>query len=123
MQRIDLTQLAGDLLVGNHGATPYRQHAHDFLAVARDAHFLALLDQFDQGGKAGFGFVDTFVNFLFRKNLYVNGIAKCLAQLERMGQKIIPCMEQSALTGETAELEQLIVALELQWNHNRRRQE
>ena len=67
---------------------------------------------------------NTFANFLFRKNLYVNGIAKCLAQLERMGQKIIPCMEQSALTGETAELEQLIVALELQWNHNsRRRQE
>jgi lysine-N-methylase len=66
---------------------------------------------------------NTYVNFLFRKNLYVNGIAKCLAQLERMGQKIIPCMEQSALAGETAELEQLIVALELQWNHNSRRQE
>jgi hypothetical protein len=58
LQRLDLLQLAGDLLIGDHGLAAHRQHAHHFLAVARDAHFLALLDQFDQGGETGLGFVD-----------------------------------------------------------------
>ena len=61
-----------------------------------------------------------FVNFLFRKNLYIHGIADCVGQLDRMGQKILPCMEQSANANDTAELEQLIVAQELAWNHNSR---
>ena len=59
MQRIDLAQLAGDLLVGDDGATAHGQHAHHLFAVAGDAHFLALLDQLDQGGEPALGFVDT----------------------------------------------------------------
>jgi lysine-N-methylase len=59
-----------------------------------------------------------FVNFLFRKNLYVNGITDFLSQLDQIAQKIIPCMERSVGANDTAELEQLIVAQELAWNHN-----
>jgi len=59
-----------------------------------------------------------FVNFLFRKNLYVHGIADFLGQLDLMAQKIVPCMERSASAKDTVELEQLIVAQELAWNHN-----
>eukprot|EP01136_Pigoraptor_vietnamica_P043888 Opistho-1_new@19906 len=59
MQRVNLPQLAGDLLVGDHGPATHGQHAHHLFAVARDAHFLTLLDQLDQGGEPALGFVDT----------------------------------------------------------------
>jgi hypothetical protein len=52
LQGRDLLQLAGNLLIGDHGLAAHGQHAHDFFAMARDANFLALLDHFDQGGKA-----------------------------------------------------------------------
>jgi lysine-N-methylase len=61
-----------------------------------------------------------FVNFLFRKNLYVKGIADGLKQIDRMAQIILPGIEQSAVANDTAELEQLIVVQELTWNHNSR---
>jgi hypothetical protein len=48
----NLLQLAGNLLIGDHGLAAHGQHAHDFFAMARDANFFALLDHFDQGGKA-----------------------------------------------------------------------
>ena len=49
----ELKQL-GELLCDLHG-----QHAHHLFAVAGDAHFLALLDQLDQGRKPALGFVNT----------------------------------------------------------------
>lgn len=61
-----------------------------------------------------------FVNFLFRKNLYTNGIAEFCNQLALMAQKTFPGMEQAARSNNTAPLEQLIVAQELEWNHNSR---
>ena len=73
-----------------------------------------------QDGPASWLVENYFVNFLFRKNLYVNGITDFLGQLDRMAQKIIPCMERATGANDTAELEQLIVALELAWNHNSR---
>ena len=73
-----------------------------------------------QGGPASWLTENYCVNFLFRKNLYVHGINCFLAQLDRMAQKIIPCMERSASANDTTELEQLIVAQELAWNHNSR---
>ena len=73
-----------------------------------------------QGGPVSWLTENYCVNFLFRKNLYVHGINCFLAQLDRMAQKIIPCMERSASANDTTELEQLIVAQELAWNHNSR---
>ena len=58
----------------------------------------------------------TFANGVM--NLYVNGITDFLSQLDQIAQKIIPCMERSVGANDTAELEQLIVAQELAWNHN-----
>ncbi len=73
-----------------------------------------------QEGPASWLAENYFANFLFRKNLYVRGIADFLDQLDRLAQKIIPCMERSIGTNDTADLEQLIVAQELAWNHNSR---
>ena len=73
-----------------------------------------------QGGPASWLAENYCVNFLFRKNLYVDGIVDFLGQLDRMTQKIIPCMERAIGTNDTTELEQLIVAQELAWNHNSR---
>ncbi len=71
-----------------------------------------------QGGPASWLAENYFVNFLFRKNIYVQGITGFLSQLDRMAQKILPSMEWAASANETADLEQLIVAQELAWNHN-----
>jgi lysine-N-methylase len=73
-----------------------------------------------QGGSASWLAENYYVNFLFRKNLYVDGVIDFLGQLDRMTQKIIPCMERSAGANDTTELEQLIVVQELDWNHNSR---
>ena len=73
-----------------------------------------------QDGPASWLVENYFVNFLFRKNLYVRGITDFLDQLDLMMQNIIPCMERSIGTNDTADLEQLIVAQELAWNHNSR---
>ena len=73
-----------------------------------------------QDGPANWLAENYFVNFLFRKNLYTNGIADFHDQLAFMVQKIIPGMEQAARNNDPAILEQLIVAQELEWNHNSR---
>lgn len=88
----------------------------NYAALDAAAHRQALV----QDGPAGWLTENYFVNFLFRKNLYVHGIADFMGQLDRMTQKIIPCMEQIAGANDTTELEQLIVVQELAWNHNSR---
>ena len=64
-----------------------------------------------------------FVNLLFRKNLFVHGVTGLQRQLSQLWRQVLPCLGQAADTGDTKPLEQLIVALELEWNHNSRRQE
>jgi hypothetical protein len=61
-------QFPGNLLVGDDRFAPHRQHAHHFLAVARDAHFLALFDQVDQGREVVLGFRDAEGLHLGQKN-------------------------------------------------------
>ena len=75
-----------------------------------------------QDGPADWLAENYFVNFLFRKNLYLQGSAGFFNQLVQMSQRILPEMQKATVTNDTAELEQLIVALELEWNHNSRRQ-
>ncbi len=58
MQRVHLAQFPRNLFVRNHWAAAHRQHAYYLFAVTGDAHFLALLDQFDQGREPAFRFVD-----------------------------------------------------------------
>jgi hypothetical protein len=42
LQGRNLLQLTGNLLIGDHRLAAHGQHAHDFLAMARDANFFAL---------------------------------------------------------------------------------
>ena len=58
MKRIHLAQLARNLLVRNHWAPAHGKHTHHLFAMAGNAHFLALLDQLDQGREPAFRFVD-----------------------------------------------------------------
>ena len=60
-----------------------------------------------------------FVNFIFRKNLYTHGIAETLKQLDYLGAQFSTMLKFPAeASRELANLEKLMVKLELELYHN-----
>jgi lysine-N-methylase len=59
-----------------------------------------------------------FLNFLFRKNLYLRGFQWTGQQLRLLEAQLQPALAAAIRSGDTTGLEQRIIALELEWNHN-----
>jgi lysine-N-methylase len=58
-----------------------------------------------------------FVNFLFRKNLYLRGLQWTRQHIGLMAERMKEILATSIQSGDTADLEQLLIAMELEWNH------
>ena len=63
---------------------------------------------------------NVFVNFLFRKNLYVEGFRQTLQQIGRMEEELMGFAADEESRAGIGELAKRIVAMELAWNHHRR---
>lgn len=59
-----------------------------------------------------------FLNFLFRKNLYLRGFQWTGQQIRLLETQLQPALAAAIRSGDTTELEQRIIGLELEWNHN-----
>lgn len=65
-----------------------------------------------------------FVNYIFRKNLYTHGVAETLTQLDFLGAQFSEMMNFPAeASRELANLEKLIVKLEMELYHNSKDQQ
>jgi len=63
-----------------------------------------------------------FVNFIFRKNLYSRGFANTLRQFEVMRNRLDKyLLEPDGAEADTAEAAKIIMQLELEYNHNSRK--
>ncbi len=58
-----------------------------------------------------------YVNFLFRKNLYLRGGQWTLRRIGLMAEQMKEVLAASIQSGDTGDLEQWIVNMELEWNH------
>ena len=107
-------------------------HLQDSETMGQDINLLFQenydrLDVLEAAGENGSGPLhclaeNYFVNFIFRKNLYDHGFAQTLRQLGLMQERLAKYLcEQQAGNEDIAELASVIVQLELEYNHNRRK--
>ena len=74
----------------------------------------------DRGGLVHWLIENYFVNFIFRKSLYCNGFAKTLQQLGLMQERLGGFLQEDVACDEN-DVAQVILQLELEYNHNNRK--